>query len=134
MKTARQAQREARQLFRLCLVDGSLDEARARLVVQQVLAAGRAGGLAVLTRFQRLVKRDRERHSAEVASAVPLPSHIRAEVEASLARFYGTGLMTSFVEDPTLLGGVRLRAGSDVYDGSVKGGLAALAGRFGQSS
>jgi len=130
MKTPRQAQREARQLFRLCLVDGTLDENRARLVVQQVLAAGRSGSLAVLSRFQRLVKQDRARHSAEIASALPLPPHIRAEVEASLARQYGAGLMTSFVEDPSLLGGMRLRAGSDVYDGSVKGGLAALEGRF----
>lgn len=131
MKTPRQAQREARQLFRLCLVDGTLDENRARFVVERVLAAGRAGSLTVASRFQRLVKRDRGRHTAEVASALPLPAQVRAEIEATLARQYGAGLITSFVEDPSLIGGVRLRAGSDVYDGSVKGGLAALETKFG---
>jgi F-type H+-transporting ATPase subunit delta len=130
MKTARQAQREARQLFRLSFVDGSLDENRVRLVVERVLAARQSGGLAVASRFLRLVRQDRARHHAEIASALPLPAPIRAEIEASLARQYGAGLITSFVEDPSLIGGVRLTAGSDVYDGSVKGGLAALEGRF----
>jgi F0F1-type ATP synthase delta subunit len=130
MKTPRQAQREARQLFRLCFAEGSLDENRVRLVVARVLAAKGSGGLAVATRFLRLVRQDSARHHAEVASALPLPAHIRAEIEASLARQYGAGLITSFVDDPSLLGGVRLTAGSDVYDGSVKGGLAALEGRF----
>jgi F-type H+-transporting ATPase subunit delta len=131
MKTARQARREARQLFRLCLVDGSLDEPRARLVVERILAGAHSGGLAVASHFQRLVRQDRARHQAEIASAVPLPAHIRAEIEASLSRQYGADLITSFVEDPSLIGGVRLTAGSDVYDGTVKGGLAALEKKFG---
>jgi F-type H+-transporting ATPase subunit delta len=126
MKTLKQAQREARQLFQSCLVDGLLDEARVRQVVQQLVGPGRTGALTVASRFERLVKRDRARHKAEIASAVPLPDALRAEIEASLARRYGAGLTVSFVEDPTLIGGLRLSAGSDVYDGSVKGGLATL--------
>ena len=43
MKTAKQAQRDARQLFRLCLADGSLDEDRARRVVRRLVDAGRPG-------------------------------------------------------------------------------------------
>ncbi len=43
MKTAKQAQREARQLFRLCLVNGSLDESRARRVVQRLVDAAGPG-------------------------------------------------------------------------------------------
>ena len=134
MKTARQARREARQLFRLCLVDRSLDENRARLVVERILAGAHSGGLAVASRFQRLVRQDRARHQAEIASAVPLPAHIRAEIEASLSRQYGADLITSFVEDPSLIGGVRLTAGSDVYDGTVKAGLAALEKKFGMGN
>ena len=37
MKTTRQAKREAKRLFRLCLVNGALDEDRAREVVQRVV-------------------------------------------------------------------------------------------------
>ena len=38
MKTIKQVRREAKHLFRLCLVNGSLDEGRVRQVVQSVLA------------------------------------------------------------------------------------------------
>jgi F-type H+-transporting ATPase subunit delta len=130
MKTPKQAQREARQLYRLCLVNGSLDEVRVRLVVERVIERARVGGLAVLTRFRRLVASDRARHRAEVASAVALPPELRADIEADLARLYGHHIDTSFIEDPGLIGGVRVTAGSDVYDGSIKGRLAALAERF----
>jgi F-type H+-transporting ATPase subunit delta len=130
MKTARQAQRDARQLFRLCLVDGLLDEHRARLVVQRVIDVGRPGGLAILSRFQRLLKLDRTKHSARVESAAPLPTDVRASIDAGLVRLYGHGIVTAFVEDPSLIGGVRIKVGSDVYDGSVKGRLAALEARF----
>jgi len=43
MKISKRAKREARQLFRLCLVNRVLDEDRVRHVVQRVVAAGRRG-------------------------------------------------------------------------------------------
>jgi len=130
MKTTRQAQREARRLFRLCLVDRSLDEGRVRDVVQRMIDAGRPGSLAVLTRFQRLVRLDRAAHSARIESVTPLPDEVRASIESGLARIYGRGLVTSYAENPTLLGGVQITVGSDVYDGSIQARLAALEARF----
>jgi len=130
MKTSRQAQREARQLFQLCRIDGVIDETRVRQIVQRVLDARRAGGLEVLSLFHRLVRLDRARHSADVQSAAPLPADIRTNIENALARRHGPGLITSFAENPDLLGGVRIQVGSDVYDGSVQGGLSALDERF----
>jgi len=126
MKTARQAQREARQLFRLCVVQGSLDESRARRVVQQMLDAGRPGILGVLTRFRRLVRLDRDKYTAEVESAAPMPAEMRASIDAGLASRYGRRIDTSYTENPNLIAGVRIKVGSDVYDGSVKGRLDAL--------
>ena len=130
MKTVRQAQREARKLFHLCLVNGSLEESRVRQVVQQVIDARRPGGLAILSRFLRLVRLDRTKHTAEVESATPLAADVRASIEAGLARIYGRGILTSFDDNPALIGGVRIRVGSDVYDGSVRGSLDALEARF----
>ena len=40
MKITRQAKREAKQLYRLCLVKGLLDEHRVRQVVERILATG----------------------------------------------------------------------------------------------
>jgi F-type H+-transporting ATPase subunit delta len=130
MKTKKQSQRDARQVFQLCLVDGSLDEERVRQVVRQVVDAGRPGGLALLTRFRRLVRLDREKHSAVVESATPLAPAVRATIETGLVKRYGRGIVTSFTDNPALIGGVRIKVGSDVYDASIKGRLAALEARF----
>ena len=130
MKSTRQQQREAKRLFRLCLVNGSLDESRVRRIVERIVGEERPGSLNVLTRFQRLVRLNREAHSARVESAASLPDDVRATIEAGLARIYGGGLLTSYVENPEVLGGVRITVGSDVYDGSIQGRLAALGERL----
>jgi len=130
MKTNRQAQREAKRLFRLCVVNGSLDDTRVRQVVEKVITAGRPGGLKVLSLFQRLVRLRREAHSAKVESASPLSGDVQAQIESELTRMYGPGLSLSYDNNPTLLGGVRITVGSDVYDGSIKGRLAALEEQF----
>jgi F-type H+-transporting ATPase subunit delta len=59
-----------------------------------------------------------------------MPSDIRENVEAGLVKTYGPNISTSFVENPTLIGGMRIRVGSDVYDGSIKTALAALEQSF----
>jgi F-type H+-transporting ATPase subunit delta len=130
MKTNRQILHEAKQLFGLCVVSGSLDETRVRQVVEKVIAAGRPGGLKILSRFQRLVRLRREAHSAKVESASPLSGDVQAQIESELTRMYGHGLLMSYANNPALLGGVRITVGSDVYDGSVKGRLTALEQRF----
>jgi F-type H+-transporting ATPase subunit delta len=126
MKTTRKTKRAARQLFRLCLVNGLVDEGRVRLVARRLAESKRRGALAVLGDVQRLVRLDRDRHSALVESAAPLPREVRDRVQAGLARAYGPGLATSFEQNPALIGGMRIKVGSDVYDGSVRGRLAAL--------
>jgi F-type H+-transporting ATPase subunit delta len=130
MKINRRARRAARRLYRACLVEGLLDEARTRKVVARVVAARRRGGLAILAHFQRLVSLDRDRHRAVVESAAPLPSALRASVEEGVARAYGPGVSTSFAENPELIGGMRVKVGSDVYDGSVRRALLALEDAF----
>jgi F-type H+-transporting ATPase subunit delta len=126
MKMARRTRRAARRLFRACLVGGRLDEGRVREAVRRLAASRRRGSLPLLSHFHRLVTLDRAGHGAVVVSAVPLSPDVRASVEAAVARLYGPGVVTSFQDDPDLIGGMRLRVGSDVYDGSVRRALAAL--------
>jgi F-type H+-transporting ATPase subunit delta len=59
-----------------------------------------------------------------------LPPDLQASIEAGLARRYGPGLSTAFAHRPALIGGMRIQVGSDVYDGSVRAGLAALEKSF----
>ena len=130
MKSTKQLRREAKQLFRICLDRGLLDEARVRETIQTVLAANRRGGLALLTRFQRLVKLELARHTAEVQSATSLPVAFQESILSKLNRVYGPGLRTSFARNPALIGGIRIQVGSDVYDGSVRAGLDSLQRSF----
>ena len=130
MKTARQSKREAQALWHLCLSDGVLDEARARLVVDRIAESKRAGVFAVLTHFFRLLRLDIARRTAIVASATPLDAGVRAELERGLALAYGDRVAATFVVDPSLICGMRVQVGSDVFDGSVRAGLAALESRF----
>jgi F-type H+-transporting ATPase subunit delta len=130
MKISKQARREAKELFRSCLKDGLLDDTRARQAVQQVVQAKPRGYVAILSHFQRLVKLDVERRTARVESAVPLEPAVQASVQSSLTRVYGPGVNSSFVQNPSLIGGMRIKVGSDVYDGSVQARLAVLQESF----
>jgi len=53
-------------------------------------------------------------------------SAIRSEILANLKKKYGTDLTAEFVVDLALLGGMRIRVGSDVWDGTVRGRLERL--------
>ncbi len=130
MKMTKRTRQTAKRLYRLCLVNGLLDERRTRQVIQSIIKAKRRGGLALLSYFQRLVKLDLAQHTAKVESAVPLPAQLRAKIQADLAQIYGPGISTSFVHNPNLIGGMRIKVGCDVYDGSISGRLAALEKSF----
>ena len=134
MKTTKQVVREARQLFRICLVDGRLDEDRARLVLQKVIQSKQRSYLTLLGHFKRLLKLEDDRFTARVESAVPLPADLQATVRAELKEVYGRGITTVFTRNPALIGGMRIQVGSDVYDGSVRSGLATLERSFGITS
>jgi len=130
MKITKQARREAKELFRSCVVGGLLDENRVRQAMQQVLQRKPRGYIAILTHFHRLVKLDIEKRTARVESAAPLSSDLQTQIQTGLARSYGKGLDISFAQNPELIGGLRIRVGSDVYDGSVQGRLAELQESF----
>ena len=130
MKTPIQLRRQSKQLFRLCLVQGLLDEARVRKAIKKILTANRRGGFVLLSYFRRLVKLEYARHQAQVESATPLSASLQATIRADLNRLYGPGMSTSFALNPALIGGMRVQAASDVYDGSVQSGLASLEKAF----
>ena len=130
MKRIRQAKRDAKELFRLCFVSGSLDEGRMRQVVERVGKSKNRNRLNVLAQLRRFVELDRARHTATVESATPLPPAMQASVQAEISRVYGPGLTISFIDSPALIGGMRIKVGSDVYDGSVQARLAALEASF----
>ena len=130
MKTNKKFARAARQLYRLCLVDATLDESRVRQTAHRIAQSKRRGTLPILASFQRLVRLDRDRHTAIVESATALSDPLQQGIRADLKRLYGDGLDMTFRPSPALIGGIRIKVGSNVYDGSVRGRLAALQARW----
>jgi F-type H+-transporting ATPase subunit delta len=130
MKISKLAQRNAREMFHSCLVDGLLDEDRVRQAVALVLARKPRGYIEILSRLQRLVKLDLGKRTARVESVTPLPPDLKAKVTKQLKKIYGSGMSVSYVQNPAVIGGLRIQAGSDLYDGSVRARLNALAQQF----
>ncbi len=130
MRISKQSRREAKELFGSCLVNGLLKEDRAREVVKRVIAAKPRGYLGILSHFERLVRQAIEQRTAKVETASALGPDLQSTIQATLVRVYGPGLHLSFRQNPALIGGMRIKVGSDVYDGSVQARLAALEESF----
>lgn len=127
MKISKEARRTSRQLFRACMVDGKLDESRVRTVVNGVASSKPRGYIGMLDTFARLVANEVSRQRALVESASALTPATQTELQASLSKKYGRQLTLDFSVNPELLGGIRVKVGSDVWDGSVKARLEGLA-------
>jgi F-type H+-transporting ATPase subunit delta len=130
MKISKEAQRSARQFFRYCLVDDRLDEDRARKVAQGLAEEKPRHYLQILKYFRKLVEMELAKHHAVIESAVELTDEQRQEIVSGLEARHAGSLTVETKVDPDLIGGVRLRVGDDVYDGSVKGRLQRLEREF----
>ena len=96
-----------------------------------LLEAGQLDDLdTILAEFDRLVHRRPERKLAQVTSAVPLTEDEQEAMRTRLAKRFGADLEFQFQVDASLIGGVYLRVGDQVIDGTVAGKLAALRDRL----
>lgn len=117
-------------MFRACLVNGILDEARVRQTVALLMEKKPRGYVEILSRLHRLVQLDVAARTARIEGAVECSPAQLAEIKGSLEQRYGAGLNISQVVNPSLIGGLRIQVGSDLYDGSVKTRLEKLANSF----
>ena len=112
------------------LVRESLGQAAASLTadfLEFLIDKKRFGLLPVVARdFERLGLQARRLVRARVRSARPLAEADRKRLRARLEAFAGTGVELEFKEDPELLGGVSVRLGDWVLDGSLRGQLQSL--------
>ena len=60
---------------------------------------------------------------AEISSARPLSAEEKRELELQIGRLTGKNVRAQYVSNPSLIGGVMVRVGSTIYDGSVRGQL-----------
>jgi F-type H+-transporting ATPase subunit delta len=130
MKVSKVAAATARRLFGLCQTAGRLDETKLRTVVARLIESKPRDYRAVLVALQRLTRLDADRRRVTVESAVALDDASRQRVVDGLAKAHGPNLTISYTLNPELIGGLRIRVGNDVLDGSVQGRLTRLANAF----
>lgn len=130
MKVSKTAAATARRLFGFCQTAGRLDEGKLRAAIQRLVEAKPREYVAVLAALHKLTRLDQERRKVTVESAVELDEATRQRVRASLAGQYGSDLLVDWTCNPSLIGGLRIRIGNDVFDGSVQGRLDRFAAAF----
>jgi F-type H+-transporting ATPase subunit delta len=118
------------QVIEAAAPPGGLNEG-VRKVLGTLLDAGQMGLLGpILAEMEQIARPKAERRLARVSSAVPLSGSERATIQSRLTSKFGSDLDFQFDVDAALLGGVLLRIGDQVIDGSVAGKLAAMRGKL----
>ena len=130
MKIDRPSRQAAKKYLRACRnADGSVNEGSIREIVTLLVEQKPRNYIGVLTYLLRLLELAVEESSVRVESAAPLADE-GASVFADLARQYGPASDTTYEVNPSLLGGLRIRRGNNIWDGSLSGRLTRLQQSF----
>jgi len=130
MKIPREARRLCKDLFRLSMVNGRLDGRRVSQIADSLLQDKPRHYLQILKEFSRLVRLEVQKHHAVVDSAVALGESEQKGIESSLRARFGQDTSFGFRVTPGLIAGLRVKLGSNVWDGSVRGRLETLRQQF----
>lgn len=111
----------------LALCGDELGDSRRRFVA--VLAENRRLGLApqIAEQFAALKAQREQSVDVEMLSAFEIPDAVRERLAGALSKRLARQVVVTTRTDPALLGGVLIRAGDLVIDGSVRGRLNKLA-------
>lgn len=127
MSAQKQAQKLARQLFRLSFANGELSAEHVAGVLAWVEKHRPAHPHAVLTAYQRLIAAEVARGEAVVEHAGPLAPAALSGIAGALTTKYGRRITAVARPNDALIAGVRVRVGDDLFESSVAGHLQALA-------
>ncbi len=130
MKVSKDAASAARRLYRLCNVDGKLDEAKFRKVIKTVAEKKPRNFHGILVTLKRQLELDLAKKHVTVDSAAELDAATKEGIVSKLTKQHGNDLTFEYNINSALLGGIRIRKGDDVWDGTVKGRLDAIANAF----
>lgn len=130
MKISREARKAARELLRASFVGEHLDSSRLSQISKGLLELKPRGYFQILKELTRLVRLELDKRHAVVGSSAALSASEQSNLAQSLQTKFGSDISTDFQVDPSLLGGLRIKVGSDVWDGSIKARLANFSKTF----
>ncbi len=126
MKINKEVRQLSREMLRASFTDGQLDSGRIASLVDSLIARKPRNYIDVLKNYRRLLRLEVEKRRARIETASEVDPETSSTLIANLKKRYGNDLTTEFVVNPRLLGGMRIRVGSDVWDGTVRSRLERL--------
>ena len=123
MKINKETRQLSKELLRASFADGRLDSARVSAVLKSLVEKKPRHYIQVLEAYKRLLRLEVEKRTATIETASELAPEAGQQIVANLKRRYGSDLTARFAVNKDLLGGMRIRVGSDVWDSSVRNRL-----------
>lgn len=125
MKIKKEALRSARLLLKASMPQGKLDEGKVREFAKRLAAEKPRHYLQILDAFRRLLALELDKRHALIESAVELDEAARQQVLSKLNASFGP-LTSEFKVVPELIGGLRIKVGSTIWDSSIRSRLSTL--------
>ena len=126
MKLNKEIRQLSREMLRASFTDAQLDNGKISALVQSLVTKKPRHYVDVLKHYKRLLRLEIEKRHARIESAMKLDPETSKQIVDRLKRKYGNDLTADFQVDPALLGGLRVRVGSDVWDGTLRNRLERL--------
>jgi F-type H+-transporting ATPase subunit delta len=123
MKINKETRQLSKELLRASFTDGRLDGGRVSSLLKSLVEKKPRHYIQVLEAYKRLLRLEIEKRTATIETATELGAAAGQQIVDNLKRQYGSDLAARFVVNPELLGGMRIRVGSDVWDSSVRNRL-----------
>jgi F-type H+-transporting ATPase subunit delta len=127
MKRDQKITRLAKKLVELSKDNGVVTEAKVGEVLAGLKQVQHRQHLTVLKTFLNYLRREIALQTAVVSTPAALSDEALKAIEATYSKMYGRPVTAVTKQDTSLIAGVRVRVGDDVYDASVAGRLQRLA-------
>lgn len=127
MKRDQKITRLAKKLVELSKDNGVVTEAKVGEVLAGLKQVQHRHHLTVLKSFLNYLRREIALQTAVVSTPAALSDEALKAIEATYSKMYGRTVTAVTKQDTSLIAGVRVRVGDDVYDASVAGRLQRLA-------
>jgi F-type H+-transporting ATPase subunit delta len=126
MKINKEIRQLSRAMRKKSFTDNRLDPGKIKSLVDSLIQKKPRHYTDVLKNYRRLLRLELEKRRARIETASEVSPAIQSEVLGNLKKKYGNDVTAEFIINPELLGGMRIRVGSDVWDGTVRNRLERL--------
>ena len=117
----------AKKLVEMSRDNGVVTEAKVSEVLSGIKQVKPRHNLLVLKAYLHYIRKAIAEQTAVVATPGALSSEALAAIESNFSKVYDRPITAVTTTDASLIAGVRVRVGDDVYDASVAGRLKRLA-------